>query len=46
MGEALLTKGDVAAARNELSEIASRCGTGCTAYVHLAEHIAKAEKRG
>ena len=46
MGEALLTKGDMAAAKRELSEIARRGGTGCTAYVHLASNIAKAEKHG
>jgi tetratricopeptide (TPR) repeat protein len=44
MGEALLTRGDMAAARHELSEIAARCGTDCTAYVHLAEHIAEVER--
>lgn len=44
MGEALLTIGDTAAAKSELSEISRRCGTECTAYVHLAEHIAKSER--
>lgn len=44
MGEALLAKGDMAAARRELSEIAARCGRDCTAYVHLDEKIAKAER--
>ena len=42
MGEALLIKGDMAAAKSELSEIEKRCGTSCTAYVHLAGRITKA----
>lgn len=41
MGEALLLQGDAAAASEQLAEIGRRCGTGCTAYAHLAEHIAK-----
>lgn len=43
MGEALLLQGDLAAAGEQLSEIGRRCGTSCTAYSHLAEHIAKFE---
>lgn len=43
MGEALLMQGDLTAANDQLREIGQRCGTGCTAYSHLAEHIAKFE---
>ena len=43
MGEALLTQGDLTAAGEQLREISQRCGTSCTAYSHLAEHIAKFE---
>jgi tetratricopeptide (TPR) repeat protein len=39
LGEAYLTKGNLAAAEGELSEIERRCGQTCTAYVHLAQHI-------
>ncbi len=39
LGEAHLTRGDLASAQHELAEIEQRCGTQCTAYVHLAEHI-------
>ncbi len=39
LGEAYLSKGDVASARGQLTEIEQRCGTSCTAYVHLAGHI-------
>lgn len=39
LGEAYLTKGDLAAAEGELTEIARRCGTACTAYTHLAAHV-------
>ncbi len=42
MGEAFLQKGDIASAREQLSEIGSRCGTGCTSYVKLASLIADA----
>lgn len=35
MGEAYLQIGDVASARNQLSEIAARCGTGCEEYTEL-----------
>ncbi len=43
LGEAHLTRGDLASAQRELGEIAQRCGTQCTAYVHLAEHISNFE---
>ena len=39
MGEAYIQLGDVASARNQLSEIEKRCGTGCGEYVELAKHI-------
>lgn len=43
LGEAYLSKGDLASAKHELGEIASRCGASCTAYVNLAAHIAAFE---
>ncbi len=43
MGEAFLTKGEPAKARDELAEIANRCGTTCPAYVDLKGHIADFE---
>jgi tetratricopeptide (TPR) repeat protein len=39
LGEAHLTKGDVAEARNQLREIERRCGTACAEYADLAGHI-------
>lgn len=39
MGEAFVQKGDLAAAREQLGEIAKRCGTACVEYVELANHI-------
>lgn len=39
MGEAYLQKGDVAAARAQLSEIGKRCGTGCEEYAELKKRI-------
>lgn len=39
LGEAYLTKNEPARAQAELSEIASRCGTTCPAYVDLDQHI-------
>lgn len=45
LGEAHLTKGNIAAAEGELSEIARRCGTSCEAYVELAGHIATYKAR-
>ena len=39
MGEAYLQLGDVASARNQLEEIAKRCGAGCDEYTELARQI-------
>jgi tetratricopeptide (TPR) repeat protein len=39
MGEAFLAKGDAASAKAQLSEIETRCGAKCEAYVHLATSI-------
>lgn len=39
MGEAYLQQGNVAAAREQLSEIEKRCGKGCSEYALLAEQI-------
>lgn len=39
MGEAQLQIGDVAAAREQLSEIEKRCGTGCREYTLLSRQI-------
>jgi predicted Zn-dependent protease len=41
LGEAYLQIGDVARAREQLAEIARRCGTACEDYTALAEEIAK-----
>lgn len=40
LGEAYLTLGDVASARNQLDEIAKRCGTGCREYTLLSDQLA------
>jgi tetratricopeptide (TPR) repeat protein len=40
LGEAFISKGDVASAEGQLGEIARRCGTACEAYVQLSSHIA------
>lgn len=45
LGEAWLGKGDVAKAREQLAEIAARCGTACTEHVELKAEIDKAEAR-
>ncbi|HRD76585.1 MAG TPA: tetratricopeptide repeat protein [Hyphomicrobiaceae bacterium] len=37
LGEAYLTKGDVVAARRELAEVASRCGTHCPEHAELVD---------
>jgi len=39
MGEAYLQKGDLDRARQQLSEIEKRCGTGCDEYVELQKRI-------
>ena len=43
LGEAYLQVGDVVRAREQLGEIAQRCGTTCEDYTSLAEEIAKYE---
>jgi tetratricopeptide (TPR) repeat protein len=43
LGEAYLQIGDVTRAREQLAEIAQRCGTACEDYTSLAEEIAKYE---
>jgi predicted Zn-dependent protease len=45
LGEAYLQVGDPARAREQLAEIAKRCGTTCEDYAALAEEIAKYERR-
>jgi predicted Zn-dependent protease len=44
LGEAYLQVGDPARAREQLAEIARRCGTTCEDYAALAEEIAKYER--
>lgn len=39
MGEAYLQQGDLSAAREQLAEIAKRCGKGCREYALLSEQI-------
>lgn len=46
LGEAYLTLGDLAAAKNQLSEIEKRCGKGCAEYAELEKQIVEVEKRG
>ena len=41
MGEAYLTQGQGAKAREQLAEIANRCGTTCAEYTELAAEIVK-----
>jgi predicted Zn-dependent protease len=45
LGEAYLQIGDPARAREQLAEIAKRCGTTCEDYVALSQEIAKHERR-
>lgn len=45
LGEAFLQIGEVASAREQLTEIGKRCGTSCEDYQLLAEEIAKYEDR-
>lgn len=45
LGEAHLTKGDLASAKVQLSEIATRCGTSCSGYPELASQIAAFEAK-
>lgn len=44
LGEAYLQKGEPGKAREQLAEIAKRCGTACEDYAALAEEIARFEK--
>lgn len=44
LGEAHLQMGDVASARDQLGEIAKRCGTGCDEYAELERQIAAFER--
>jgi predicted Zn-dependent protease len=46
LGEAYLQIGDPARAREQLAEIAKRCGTACEDYAALAEEIARYERAG
>ncbi len=39
MGEAFVSKGDLAAAKGQLDEIERRCGNSCEAYVNLKKAI-------
>ena len=39
LGEAYLTLGDLASAKNQLSEIEKRCGKGCAEYAELEKQI-------
>jgi len=45
LGEGYLQKGDLASAKQQLAEIAKRCGTGCEVYRDLADEIAKYEAK-
>ncbi|WP_312857851.1 tetratricopeptide repeat protein [Mesorhizobium zhangyense] len=44
LGEAHLQLGDVASARQQLSEIEKRCGKGCEEYAELSKQIDAFEK--
>ncbi|MDW6022371.1 tetratricopeptide repeat protein [Mesorhizobium sp. BAC0120] len=44
LGEAYLTLGDLASAKNQLNEIEKRCGKGCDEYTALASQIAQFNK--
>ena len=46
LGEGYLQKGDLGSAKQQLAEIAKRCGTSCEEYKDLAEEIAKYEAKG
>ena len=41
LGEAYLQLGDVASAKNQLSEIEKRCGTGCREYTILSDQLSR-----
>jgi tetratricopeptide (TPR) repeat protein len=46
LGEAHLSKGDLASAKVQLSEIATRCGTSCSGYPELSAQITEFEAKG
>jgi tetratricopeptide (TPR) repeat protein len=41
MGEAFIAKGEIGKAREQLSEIAARCGTSCAEFSELKSELAK-----
>jgi predicted Zn-dependent protease len=45
LGEAFLQKGEPAKAKEQLAEIAKRCGVACEDYQLLADEIAKFEMK-
>ena len=45
LGEAFLQKGEPAKAKEQLAEIAKRCGIACEDYQLLADEIAKFESK-
>ena len=45
LGEAFLQKGEPAKAKEQLAEIARRCGIACEDYQLLADEIAKFESK-
>ena len=45
MGEGFLAKGEPAKAKEQLGEIAQRCGRTCAEYADLAEHIDRFERK-
>ena len=46
LGEAMLEKGEIAFAKEQLAEIKKRCGTSCAEYVELAAQITSFETTG
>lgn len=44
LGEAYLTLGDLASAKDQLNEIHKRCGKGCREYSLLSQELARFEK--
>ena len=46
LGEAFLDKGETAKAREQLAEIATRCGTTCVEYRELEAEFAKRATKG
>ena len=41
LGDAFLTKGDLAGATGQLREIERRCGSACAEYAELSDHITR-----